>query len=105
MKTLLIALLLVSQTAYAFDDNPTKSFSTANNEHETMLITWKPVDNVQEVCTSEYKRRGFGAFNYKVDACSFWNNNTKTCTIYTRKNPNMHDIGHEIRHCYQGNWH
>jgi len=105
MKKLLIALLLVSQTAYAFDDSPTKPFSTKENESETMLITWKPVDNVQQVCQSEYKRRGFGAFNYAVDACSFWNNNTKTCIIYTRKNPTMHDVGHEIRHCYQGNWH
>ncbi len=103
MKKLLIALTIVSQCAYANWDSPTAPFSTKDNEHETMLITWKPVDNVQQVCQAEYKRRGFGAFNYAVDACSFWNG--KTCTIYTRKNPTMHDVGHEIRHCYQGNWH
>ena len=105
MNKLLIALLLVSSTAYAFNDNPNKPFSTQENQHETMLITWKTVDNVQQICQAEYKRRGFGAFNYAVDACAFWNNNTKTCTIYTKKNPTMHDVGHEIRHCYQGNWH
>lgn len=105
-KSLLISLLICSNAfAFAFDDNPKRPFSTTENEHETMLITWKPVDNVQKVCQDEYKRRGHGAFNYLVVACSFWNNNTKTCTIYTRKNPTMHDVGHEIRHCYQGNWH
>jgi hypothetical protein len=105
MKRLIVALFLVSQTAYAFDDSPTKSFSTKENNHETMLITWKTVANIQQVCQAEYKRRGFGEITHRVDACSFWNDLTKTCTIYTKKNPTMHDVGHEMRHCYQGNWH
>lgn len=105
MNKILIAVLLMSSTAYAIDDNPTKPFSTAENTRETMLITWKSVDNVQQACQAEYKRRGFSAFNYKIDACAFWNTVTRTCTIYTAKNPTMHDVGHEIRHCYQGNWH
>lgn len=86
-------------------DNPTKPFSTKANERETMVITWKPVENIQETCVSEYKRRGFPAPDYAVDACSFWNFVTRTCTVYTRKSPTMHDVGHEIRHCFQGNWH
>jgi hypothetical protein len=104
-KYVLISLLVCSNFASANWDSPTKPFSTKENNHETMLITWKTVDNIQQVCQAEYKKRGFGAFNYKVDACSFWNDTTKTCTIYTKKNPTMHDVGHEIRHCYQGNWH
>lgn len=108
MKKLILPLILVSQMAVAQTpkwDDPSTPFSTKENEHQTMLITWKTVDNIQNVCKEEHKKRGFGAFNYAVDACSFWNNATKTCTIYTRKTPTMHDIGHEIRHCYQGNWH
>jgi len=108
MKKLILPLILVSQLAVAQTpnwDNPLTPFSTKDNDHETMIITWKPVDNVQQVCQSEYKSRGLGAFNYKVDACSFWYNSTKTCTIFTKRNPTMHDLGHEMRHCYQGNWH
>jgi hypothetical protein len=104
-KYVLISLLVCSNVASANWDSPIKPFSTKENNHETMLITWKTVDNIQQVCQTEHKKRGFGAFNYAVDACSFWNDVTKTCTIYTRKNPTMHDVGHEVRHCYQGNWH
>jgi hypothetical protein len=86
-------------------DSPTTPFSTKENEHVTMLISWKPVDNIQKICEAEYKSRGFGLINYKVDACSFWNFTTRTCTIFTKLKPTMHDIGHEMRHCYQGNWH
>jgi hypothetical protein len=86
-------------------DDPNVPFSTKDNTRETMLMTWKPVDNVQQVCQDEYKRRGHSALNHKVDACSFWNSFTKICTIYTKKNPTMHDLGHEMRHCYQGYWH
>ena len=104
-KIALIGLLICSNLAYASWKDPEAPFSTKDNEHETMTITWKPVDNVQQVCQTEYKRRGFGAFNYKVDACAFWNFSNKTCVVYTKKNPTLHDLGHEVRHCYQGNYH
>ena len=103
-KSLLISLLICSNASAQWF-NPDAAFSTKDNVGETVLITWKPVDNVQKVCQDEYKSRGFGGFNYKVDACSFWNFATRTCTIYTKKNPTIHDVGHEIRHCYQGNYH
>ena len=104
MKKLIFGLAMLT-TTMANDEDPKAPFSTKDNEVETMLVTWKTVDNVQQVCQDEYKRRGFGGFNYKVDACSFWNFTTRICTIYTKKNPTLHDVGHEIRHCYQGNYH
>lgn len=104
MKKLIFGLAMLT-TTMANAEDPKAPFSTKDNEVETMLVTWKTVDNVQQVCQDEYKRRGFGGFNYKVDACSFWNFTTRICTIYTKKNPTLHDVGHEIRHCYQGNYH
>ena len=105
MKKLILPLILASQTAFAQWNNPNAAFSTRDNVHETMLISWKAVDNVQQVCQDEFKSRGHGAFNYKVDACAFWNFATRTCTVFTKKNPTLHDLGHEIRHCYQGDYH
>ena len=102
-KSLLISLLICSN-ALAWE-NPNDPFSTKENVGESMLISWKTTDNIQKVCQDEYKKRGLGSFNYAVDACSFWNFTTRTCTIYTKKNPTLHDVGHEIRHCYQGNYH
>ncbi|GEM_PF-2072859 len=107
MQTLaIVSLCAVSASGYAFSwDSPVKPFGTETNGRETMLITWKPVDDIQGVCEREYKRRRLSTFSYKVDACPFWNFTTRTCTIYTKKLPTMHDLGHEMRHCYQGNWH
>jgi hypothetical protein len=90
--------------AYAWND-PKAPFSTKENNAETMLVTWMPVENVQKVCESEYKRRGFGNISYAVDGCSFWNFSFHTCTVYTKKRPTMHDVGYEVRHCYRGDWH
>ena len=70
-----------------------------------MFITWKPVDDVQKVCASKYKRRGFGNISQAVGGCSFSNFSLRICTVYTKKRPTMHDVGHEVRHCYQGDWH
>ena len=105
MKHTLTLLLVAGFISSANAEDPKAPFPTEPNRGETMLISWKPVDNVQQVCQAEYKSRGFGGFNYQVDACSFWNFATRTCVIYTKRNPSMHDVGHEMRHCYQGNYH
>lgn len=70
-----------------------------------MLITWKPVDNVNDTCRSEHQRRGLDLPKSRLVACAFWNFTTRTCTIFTKKNPTMNDVGHEIRHCFQGDFH
>lgn len=84
-------------------DDPSRNFDTRTNDRTTMSITWLPVDNVQKVCDSENKKRGFQKFGVEVQACSFWEGDK--CTIITGKKTSMHSIGHEVRHCYQGNWH
>ena len=101
-----VALLFFSPICLALSwDSPTKPFSTQENVHENMIISWKRVDDVQKIFEVEYKSRGFEHIDYKVDACSFWNFSTRLCRIYTKKKPTMHDIGHELRHCFQENWH
>lgn len=71
-KIRLVGFLFFSPICLASNwDSPTTPFSTQENEHETMIISWKPVENVQKVCEAEYKSRGFGQINYRVDACSF----------------------------------
>jgi hypothetical protein len=102
MKKILFLLVFLSNSALADWDDPTKPFDTKSNYTRTVKLNWIPVDNVQKVCELEYKKRKL-TLTHRVDACSFWAN--YTCTIYTKKTPNMHDVGHEVRHCFQGNWH
>ena len=72
---------------------------------ETITLTWRTVDNVQQACEAESRRRGFNGFGYSVEACSFWNGNGTECIIITKSKTNNHELGHELRHCFQGNYH
>ena len=101
----IIALLTLAQmaSANAFDDNPTALFNAQNNAATSMTIEWRVVDDVDKACATEAKKRGHKQFGYAVNACSYWLDNN--CVIITKKRTSMHTLGHEVRHCFQGNWH
>ena len=100
-----LAFLLMSIVfhAHAYKEDPHQSFPTSKNTTNKTTITWTPVDNVQKRCEAESHKRVFGGFNYPVEACSFWASNT--CQIVTAKFVNFHTLGHEVRHCFQGEFH
>ena len=99
----LIVLAFYTTTGHAFNDDPNALFSTNNNYTTNSTIQWFPVDNVQKTCDTESKKRGYGGISWSVKACSFFNGNR--CDIYTSKQLNMHTLGHEVIHCFQGSWH
>jgi len=104
------SFVLITNFSFAekvFKDNPYAMFSADQNEIKRTNIEWRPVENLQEVCESESKKRGHGGFGYKVTACSFWDNGIRgnRCLVITSMNLNMHTLGHEIRHCFQGSYH
>ena len=105
MKKTLFTLFLIAQigSASADWDDPNVPFNAGDVQKTPMSITWLPVDNVQRVCEAESRKRGNNGFGFSFEACSFWEGNS--CTVITKKRPNMHTLGHEMRHCYQGNWH
>ena len=102
-KTILAALLLPSLVMASDWRNPEATFSTKANLTNQTTVNWLVVDNVQRTCELESRKRGFGGFGYGVAACSFWSG--ATCTIVTGTKPTMHQVGHEIRHCFQGAFH
>jgi hypothetical protein len=104
MKKILMLLALIGGNAVASDD-PTALFSAASNKTNQVVINWVSVDDVTAVCDRERRAKGQNGFGYTVKACSFWDDDYKTCTIITKRNTNMHTLGHEMRHCFQGNWH
>jgi hypothetical protein len=97
------SLLLPSFVLASDWRDPEVAFSTKSNFTNQTTVTWLVVDNVQRTCERESCKRGFGGFGYGVDACSFWT--ASTCTIVTSTNPTMHQLGHEVRHCFQGAFH
>ena len=109
MKKALVVLLMLVGSAHA-----SEKFSTDSNFVTTSTIKWVAVDNVFEACDLESKNRGNGGFarlgrGQKMEGCSFWSNmtpnNTNMCTIITARNTDHDTVGHEIRHCFQGNFH
>lgn len=102
-KTVLAALLLpVACLAQDWRDGDA-AFNAKSNFITKTTVIWVVVEDVQRSCERESHKRGFGGFGYGVAACSFW---TKSqCTIVTSSKPTMHQLGHELRHCFQGSFH
>ena len=105
----LVALLVVAVTSiqvYAsanFKDDPFESFWVIGRQTTKTTVSWEVAENVNERCQQESRARGNGGFGTKVEACSFWTKNT--CHIITGKYTNMHQLGHETRHCFMGAYH
>lgn len=83
--------------------NPEAKFATSKNVTDNKQIIWRHTDNVQKECEAESHKRKLGGFGFAVNACSFWD--STTCTIITAQQVSMHTLEHEVRHCFQGNFH
>jgi hypothetical protein len=107
IAVLVLGLVAPSVALSQLEKSPMDRFDGRKKLTETSYITWKTVPNVQQVCSAEAVKRGKGSFGYAIDACAFWDKtpNGFVCTIVTRERPNYWDLGHEMRHCFQGNWH
>jgi hypothetical protein len=104
MKKALLALLLVSGSAFAVTgDDPYEQFDASRSLTNQTTINWVRVDNVTAACDAENKRLGYPGYGQRLLACSFRTNDT--CKIITGKTTTMWSIGHEVRHCFQGSWH
>lgn len=110
MKNLLAVALLtmpVYASAYATTENPHQVFNISRVNSNEITVNIIASDNVQKTCDAESVKRGYGGFKYSVEACSFWSGKSRgnTCTIVLPRNTNFHTIGHEFRHCLQGDFH
>ena len=104
MRLYLLLLLFIVEICSAQDwRNGDAFFSTKPNRKETLTVSWMIVANVQGTCEAVSKKNGLGGFGFALNACSFWRENT--CLIITSNQTTMHQIGHELRHCYQGSFH
>jgi hypothetical protein len=111
VKKVLLVLGLVALSANAEVDPNWKDFSaryqTSNHKVSKVTLEHRVVNDVQAACNAERKRLGKGPYNYAVDACTFWNHKItgNTCVIITGTTTSQNELGHELRHCLQGNFH
>lgn len=105
MKRALLALLFVTSPVGA--ETPMDTFTADNNQTNKITVTWIQANNIQAACNAESKKRGFKGFSKPMEACSFWTTRVTgdNCLIITKKTVNYWTMGHELRHCYQGEYH
>lgn len=105
-KLLVISLLAFTNTAFSDDWNDAyKPFNATKRFTDKTEITWRVVDDVVKACNEEGHKRfkNFKGLGTTPAACAVWEKDK--CLIITSKRPNMHELGHEVRHCFQGHWH
>jgi hypothetical protein len=104
VKIIALATLLVI-SGCAISHVPTTPNPTYNIQFEAKPnlpeknIRWIVVEDISSHCQNKMPQLG----SKRVLACSEYNN--KACTIYTGKVTDMAQIGHELRHCFEGQWH
>lgn len=74
-------------------------FDGRHKMHDMVVVKWVTADNVRSECSKYITSK------YEVNACAVWSEATNSCLIITRNYPTMADLGHELRHCFQGSWH
>jgi len=99
-----ISIIVVSNAVAALEKGPLDLFSFAKLNKNKTTVEVVAVDNVQKYCELESIKRGNGGFRgVPMQACSFWTHST--CYIVVPKMTNNDMLGHELRHCFQGNFH
>jgi len=99
-----LLLFVVPSLVFASDwRNGDAMFDARPIRAQTITVTWKSVPNVQRACEGISKQRGLGGFGYVVDACAFWHRDQ--CLIVTGNQTSMHQLGHELKHCFMGEFH
>jgi hypothetical protein len=105
-KIILVLGLLVSMEVFGgYHEDPNAPVDMNNNLTNKTFITIQTSKNIQADCERESKNRGFGGFGFPLQACSFWDPKFTVCTIVISETTNHAQLGHELQHCLQGNYH
>ena len=71
----------------------------AQPKHVQKHIQWIIVEDLEKACFGKPKNPGDG----ELRGCAKFT--PKTCVIYTKRITSLANLGHEMRHCYEGAWH
>lgn len=72
---------------------------TAQPSYQIKRVEWIVVDDIDAAC------RGFQPLmeGRRYVGCTHYNNTS--CRVYTGRTTTLSILGHEIRHCFEGQWH
>jgi hypothetical protein len=114
VSALLMGFVLVGLTGCAVTQGPSlpmtelESFTPVHQTARVMnevKVRWEVRDNVAAVCSGAAKLSNTQAWMTPPVACAMWNVASKECVIITGKQVSHVELGHELRHCFEGNFH
>ena len=101
MKYLAILLLMVTSACAQTQSQAGKHDLdfTAWPVHQVKRVEWIVTERVDEMC------QGLAPLSNgrKYVACTKFNDTS--CVVYTKPNLTLAELGHEMRHCFEGHWH
>jgi hypothetical protein len=111
MKKLFILLLIVSTNSFAQAEpewrDPLAKYPASQHKIKKFTLEHRIVKNVQAACDKERSNLGKKPFEFSVDACAVWKHRItgNSCVIITGPMTSQAQLGHELRHCLEGNYH
>ena len=108
MKKAIVTLLmlpLMANAQWSFDNSGGRVFDMSKNLTKKTTIELKYVEpkDIQKTCDTLSRKFGNNGYNYGVLACTFfWDDK---CVVVVPKKVDMRTVGHEMMHCFQGDWH
>jgi hypothetical protein len=94
-----LLLLLLTGCASVYPDSFEAMGSDQRLTNKT-VVTWELVEDIDAFC----KKRNINIPKDNVVlACAI--PTKQYCKIYTASVTSMSALGHEVRHCFEGNWH
>ena len=78
----------------------------AQDQYQDVHMAWYVVQDVPQTCALAGALKGSKTqYNPKIVACAVRFSGGRTCVIYTAKRLSLAVLGHEVRHCFEGDWH
>ncbi len=85
------------------ESNFNLEFEALDLAHREVYIRWNIVKDPDETC-KKLNRDGFKR-DGAILACAVSDETMKVCNIYTKNILSLAVLGHEVRHCFEKDWH
>lgn len=103
MRSLVVLLVLMlsagaAQAERLLPGEDDQIFKT-QRKYTPKNIQWVVVEDLEQACFGKPKNPGDG----ELRGCAKFT--STACIIYTKRITSLANLGHEIRHCFEGYWH
>jgi nitrate reductase gamma subunit len=106
-RTLILLSFVFLSGCYTIAQSEYENFSAQPVDKRIMndiQLTWDIRPDASEICKKVSKKSQLNAGPPPL-ACAVWIVAKRHCTIITTPNPNHVVLGHELRHCFEGQFH